>query len=71
MQGDMESKDIVALMQELFSFIADYDGDIPGATATECGNYMLNNLPMAKWEARKFLVEVLNDMRHENLNYPE
>lgn len=71
LKGDLESKDIVPLMQELFNFIAEYEGDIPGASAMECGNYMLNNLPMAKWEARKYLVEVLNDMHYENLNYPE
>lgn len=71
MQGDLSSTDIVPLMQELFSFIADYENDIPGANAVECGNYMLNNLPMAKWEARKFLVEVLNNLQPENLNYPE
>ena len=71
MQGDLELADIVPLMQELFTFIANFDEDIPGASAMECGNYMLNNLPMAKWEARKYLVEVLNDMHHENLNYPE
>ena len=71
LQGDLESSDIVPLMQELFAFIANFDEDIPGASAVECGNYMLNNLPMAKWEARKYLVEVLNNMQPENLNYPE
>ncbi len=71
LQGDHSACDIVPLMQELFTFIANYDGDIPGVNATECGNYMLNNLPMAKWEARKFLVEVLNDLKPENLNYPQ
>ena len=70
LQGDLSSRDIVPLMQELFAFIADFDGDIPGATAMECGNYMLNNLPMARWEARKYLVEVLNCIGDENLEYP-
>ena len=69
-QGDYSSEQIVPLMQELFTFIAGYDGDIPGATAMECGNYMLNNLPMARWEARKFLVEVLENIQPENLMYP-
>lgn len=55
-QGDLESRDIVPLMQETFKFIAEYDGDIPGATARDCGNYILHNLPMAKWEARKYLI---------------
>lgn len=70
LQGDYSSSDIVPLMKELFSFIANYDGDIPGATAMECGNYMLNNLPMARWEARKYLVEVLENIQPENLVYP-
>ena len=70
MQGDLESRDIVPLMQELFTYIAEFEGDIPGASAVECGNYMLNNLPMAKWEARKYLVEVLNDIKPQNLIYP-
>ena len=69
-QGDYNSEQIVPLMQVLFTFIAGYDGDIPGATAMECGNYMLNNLPMARWDARKFLVEVLENIQPENLMYP-
>lgn len=69
-QGDLESRDIVPLMQETFKFIAEYDGDIPGATARDCGNYILHNLPMAKWEARKYLIEVLNNHTEANLNYP-
>ena len=69
-QGDLESRDIVPLMQETFKFIAEYDGDIPGATARDCGNYILHNLPMAKWEARKYLIEVLNNLTVANLNYP-
>ncbi len=69
-QSDLESRDIVPLMQETFKFIAEYDGDIPGATARDCGNYILHNLPMAKWEARKYLIEVLNNLTEANLNYP-
>lgn len=69
-QGDLQSADIVPLMQETFRFISEYEGDIPGANAHDCGNYMLNNLPMAKWEARKFLIEVLDNLSAENLNYP-
>ena len=69
-QGDLESRDIVPLMKETFKFIAEYDGDIPGATARDCGNYILHNLPMAKWEARKYLIEVLNNLTEANLNYP-
>ncbi len=69
-KGDHESSDILALMRDTFEYIANYEGEIPGANAHDCGNYMLNNLPMAKWEARKFLVEVLNNISDENINYP-
>ncbi len=71
MSGKLSSKDILPLMQDTFRFIAEYEGAIPGATARDCGNYTLNNLPMAKWEARKFLIEVLENMKEENFVYPQ
>jgi len=69
LKGDLQSKDIVELMRETFSFIAQYEGDIPGASPDECGNYLLQDLPMARYEAKKFLNEVLLDIKEENLNY--
>lgn len=71
MSGKLTSKDILPLMQNTFRFIAEYEGSIPGATARDCGNYTLNNLPMAKWEARKYLIEVLENIKDENLEYPQ
>lgn len=71
MSGKLTSKDILPLMQKTFRFIAEYEGSIPGATARDCGNYTLNNLPMAKWEARKYLIEVLENIKDENLEYPQ
>lgn len=71
MSGKLTSKDILPLMQETFRFISEYEGSIPGATARDCGNYTLNNLPMAKWEARKYLIEVLENIKEENLEYPQ
>ena len=70
-KGDLESKDIIPLIKETFEFISTFEGDIPGATAKDCGNYMLNNLPMAKWEAYKYLKEVLNIIEDKNLKYPQ
>lgn len=70
MRGEYVSDEIVPLLTETFEFIAAYEGEIPGANEHDCGNCTFNNLPMAKWEARKFLVEVLYRMRIENLNYP-
>lgn len=71
MRGDLRSEDIVDLMRRTFMFIADFDGDIPGAAPKDCGNWLLHDLPMARWEARKFVNEVLNVVKPENLNYPE
>lgn len=70
-KGDLESKDILELMLETFRFIADYKGEIPGATAKDCGNYLLQDLPMARWEANKYLIEVLEVITDEQLVYPQ
>ena len=70
MRGDLESRDIVDLMRRTFRFVADFDGDIPGAAPNDCGNYLLHDLPMAKWESKKFLEEVLECIKDENLTYP-
>jgi len=57
-------------MKEMFAFIASFQGDVPGASARDCGNYLDMNLPMANYLAEKFLKEVLTDIREEQLNYP-
>ncbi len=68
--GDYDSSAVVALLRETFRFIADFEGDIPGATARDCGNYTYNDLNAAKAEALKFLTEILDDPLPDNLNYP-
>ncbi|WP_091821046.1 S-ribosylhomocysteine lyase [Prevotella sp. kh1p2] len=70
LRGDLESRDIVELMKRTFSFIAAFDGEIPGAAPKDCGNWLLHDLPMARWEARKFLTEVLEQITDANLVYP-
>ena len=69
--GDYESADIIPLLQEMFLFIRDYEGEVPGAAARDCGNYLDMNLPMAKYLTGKFYDEVLEDIREEQLVYPE
>lgn len=68
--GDYTSKDIIPLMIEMYEFIRDFSGDIPGATAENCGNYSDMNLEIAKLSAKKFLDEVLYIIDEEHLNYP-
>ena len=69
--GDYESKDIVTLITRLFEFIRDFEGEVPGAAARDCGNYLDMNLPMAKWLAEKYVKEVLEGISEERLVYPE
>ena len=69
--GDYESTDIVNLMIEMYEFIRDFEGEIPGASAKDCGNYLDMNLPMAKYLARKYLDEFLYDITPDRLRYPE
>lgn len=68
--GELSSKTILPLIKNMFRFIADYNEAIPGATPEGCGNYLSQDLPMAKWESRKYLKEVLENIAEENLNYP-
>ena len=69
-KGDLTSADILPLVKETFAFVASYEGEVPGATARDCGNYLLMNLPEARWEARKYLAEILENITDDNLNYP-
>ncbi len=71
LRGDFESRDIVDLMRRTFSFVADFDGVVPGTAPRDCGNYLLHDLPMARFEARKYLNEVLNCITEDNMKYPE
>ena len=69
--GDLSSKDIVPLMVEMFEFIRDYKGEVPGASPKDCGNYLDMNLPMANYMAKRYLTEVLENITEKQLVYPE
>lgn len=71
LNGDYSSKDILPLMIEMFEFIRDFEDEIPGSSAKDCGNYLDMNLPMAKYLANKYLEEVLYHITEERLVYPE
>ena len=71
LSGDYASSDIVPLMKEMFSFIADYKGEVPGASARDCGNYLDMNLPMAKYYARRYRAEVFGQIDETRMHYPD
>ncbi len=68
--GKYDSVDAVPLVRELFEFISRFDEEIPGATARDCGNYRDMNLPMARFEAKRYL-EQIEHIKHDQLVYPE
>lgn len=70
-KGDLQPRDVLSILREMFEFMAKFRDEVPGATARDCGNYLDMNLPMARFEAKRFLEEVLKDIREENLVYPQ
>ena len=69
--GDQTSSEILELVKETFEYIRDFEGDVPGASPRDCGNYLDMNLPMAKLLAYKYLTFSLYTANEKNLNYPE
>jgi len=68
--GDLESEDIVDVIREMIDFIISFEGEVPGASARDCGNYLDMNLAMAQFYAKKYKDEVLTEIKEERLHYP-
>ena len=68
--GDYDSKDVVELVTRMFIFMKDFEGDVPGACAKDCGNYLDMNLNMAKYVCDRYYNEVLKDIDETRLVYP-
>lgn len=68
--GKYSSEAVLPLIIELFEFIANFEGVVPGACAKDCGNYLDMNLNMAKYIAKNYLTEILYNITYDNLNYP-
>ncbi|MBO5137751.1 MAG: S-ribosylhomocysteine lyase [Spirochaetaceae bacterium] len=69
--GDYSSKDVLPLVMEMFQFIRDWQEQVPGASAKDCGNYLDMNLAMANWQARRFLEQTLQNITEDRLDYPK
>lgn len=68
--GDYESKDVVELVKGCFIFVRDFRGEVPGASAKDCGNYLDMNLPMANYWGAKYAA-LLENITEDRLVYPE
>ncbi len=69
--GDLKAQDILELLKRMFQFVIEFTGEIPGASARDCGNYLDMNLSMAQYYARKYIQEVLEQIGEERMNYPK
>lgn len=69
--GDLKSEDIIDVLREAADFVLNYEGVIPGYSPRDCGNYLDNNLQLAKIYMKKFKTEVLDHPTQDRLVYPE
>ncbi len=69
--GDYESRDVVDLVKEMYAFMKDFEGEVPGACARDCGNYLDMNLNMAKYVAKRYYDNVLMNLSPQQLVYPD
>ncbi len=71
--GDLKSEDIIGVLREAADYVLNYDDNtpIPGYSPRDCGNYLDNNLKLAKIYMRKFKEEVLDNPVEERLSYPQ
>ena len=67
--GQWTSRQVLPLVTECFRFVAEYSGEIPGASAKDCGNYLDMNLPMANYWGKRYY-QLLKNIDDSRLNYP-
>lgn len=70
-QGELDSREVVGLLRDTMRFVADFEGEVPGASPKDCGNWSFMDLEAAREAARTYLDEVLTDIKPENLVYPQ
>ena len=68
--GNYSSADVLDLVKRCFAFAKDFDGEVPGAGAKDCGNYLDMNLPMAKYWAERYY-KLLDSITPDRLEYPQ
>lgn len=73
LKGQYDCEVIRSLMIDAFQFVVDYEGEVPGSTPATCGNYLLHDLPMAKWEARRYVARLKDEFccQYPGIERPE
>ena len=70
LRDSVSRPEALALVQESFQFIRNFEGEIPGSKRWECGNYLEHDLPGARTVAAD-MVEVLKNWNGERMNYEQ
>ena len=71
MAGELSPLDVFGLVRGMLDFIIAFEGEIPGASARDCGNYLDMNLPMAKYYAHRYRAEVFGQIDETRMHYPD
>lgn len=67
---DVSKEEVIILTKDAFSHVADFEGEIPGNSKVECGNYLEHDIEGAKTEAAQ-MAEVLKDWKPCDMKYKE
>lgn len=69
-KGRPAASELYPILLEAFRYMRDYEGEVPGATPKNCGNYLMHDLPMAKWEAARYVEYLENADLSAIFTYP-
>ena len=70
-KGRPASSEMYPILLEAFKYMRDFEGEVPGAQAVNCGNYLMHDLPMAKWEAARYVEYLENADKSLIFEYPK
>ena len=57
-KGEYAPEEVRQLMLGAFQYVVDYSGEVPGTTPATCGNCLMHDLPMAKYEAARYIARL-------------
>jgi S-ribosylhomocysteine lyase len=69
-KGRPASSEMYPILLESFQHMSTFEGEVPGATPQNCGNYLMHDLPMARWEARRYVEYLTNADKSLIFEYP-